>query len=231
MKWYQAHLRVMSQLFELGIFDEVNSCYRKYCLEETKDAYEQLLALVINDDIKLYCEALSAKKLAKNVLTTSNIMTYYFKATACFAMFKALQKVSVSDFDRIYASDEMPNMYYKVLFEPNGELKNDVLMQAVKSQTFKSSPKDFVGVFVKFDIVSYITSNAFALPSLAPNDKGPFFFSMGQSKLQITISRSMVEELIKAESKQKKPRILASKNSTAKEVNYFLVVTRENSRF
>ena len=231
MKWYQAHLRVMSQLFELGIFDEVNSCYRKYCLEETKDAYEQLLALVINDDIKLYCEALSAKKLAKNVLTTSNIMTYYFKATACFAMFKALQKVSVSDFDRIYASDEMPNMYYKVLFEPNGELKNDVLMQAVKSQTFKSSPKDFVGVFVKFDIVSYITSNAFALPSLAPNDKGPFFFSMGQSKLQITISRSMVEELIKAESKQKKPRILASKNSTAKEVNYFHIDSKLDSGF
>ena len=231
MKWYQAHLRVMSQLFELGIFDEVNSCYRKYCLEETKDAYEQLLALVINDDIKLYCEALSAKKLAKNVLTTSNIMTYYFKATACFAMFKALQKVSVSDFDRIYASDEMPNMYYKVLFEPNGELKNDVLMQAVKSQTFKSSPKDFVGVFVKFDIVSYITSNAFALPSLAPNDKGPFFFSMGQSKLQITISRSMVEELIKAESKQKKTRILASKNSTAKEVNYFHIDSKLDSGF
>ena len=25
MKWYQAHLRVMSHLFELGLFDEVNS--------------------------------------------------------------------------------------------------------------------------------------------------------------------------------------------------------------
>ena len=221
----------MSRLFELGLFDEVNTSYRNYCLEETKDAYEQLLTLVINDDIKLYCDALSAKKLAKNVLTTSNIMTYYFKATACFAMVKALQRVSVSDFDHIYASDEMPNMYYKVLFEPNGELKNEVLMQAVKAQTFKSSPKDFVRVFLQFDIISYITSKAFDLPSLTSNDNRPFFFSMGQSKVQNTISRSMVEELIKAESKQKKPRILASKTSTAKEVNYFHIDSKLDSGF
>ena len=229
MKWYQAHLRVMSRMFELGFFDEVNASYRNYCLENTPSAYQQLLSLVINDDIKLYCDALSAKKLAKNTLTTSNIVAYFFKATAGFTMFKALKRVFVSDFDDICASDEMPSRCYNALFEPNGELKDDALMQAVKAQTFKSSPTKFVSALLKFDIISYITSNAFNLPLLSEDE--PFFFGFGGSNVQTTISRSEVEALIKAESKQKTPRVLAQETSTAKEFNYFHIDSKLDSGF
>ena len=66
MKWYQAHLRVMSRLFELGFFDEVNSCYRKFCIEGTPSDRELFMRLVLNDnDIKLYCDVLSAKNVVK----------------------------------------------------------------------------------------------------------------------------------------------------------------------
>ena len=40
MKWYQAHLRVMSHLFELGFFDEINTSYRNYSIEGTISALE-----------------------------------------------------------------------------------------------------------------------------------------------------------------------------------------------
>ena len=231
MKWYQAHLRVVSHLFELGFFDEVNSCYRKYCLENTKDAYEQLLGLVINDDIKLYCEALSAKKLAKNVLTTSNILSYYFKATACFAMVKALQKVSNGKLNVVDPSDEMPEKYYQVLFEPNGELKNDVLMQAVKAQTFNSSPTEFVSALLKFDIIPYINGSHFHLLALSNDDEFFFSFDQNSKNERNVISKSEIGPLKVAESKQKPPRILASEASTAKEVNYFHIDSKLDSGF
>ena len=228
MKWYQAHLRVMSHLFELGLFDEVNTSYRNYCLENTKDAYEQLLGLVINEDIKLYCEALSAKKLAKNVLTTSNILSYYFKATACFAMVKALQKVSKANFNDVDPAEKMPEKYYQVLFEPNGELKNDVLMQAVKAQTFNSSPTEFVSALLKFDIIPYITGSHFHLLALSNDD---IFVSIFDKNERNVISKNEIGLLKVAEAKQKTPRVLASEASTAKKVNYFHIDSKLDSGF
>ena len=228
MKWYQAHLRVMSHLFELGLFDEVNTSYRNYCLENTKDAYEQLLGLVINEDIKLYCEALSAKKLAKNVLTTSNILSYYFKATACFAMVKALQKVSKANFNDVDPAEEMPEKYYQVLFEPNGELKNDVLMQAVKAQTFSSSPTEFVSALLKFDIIPYINGSHFHLLALSNDD---IFVSIFDKNERNVISKNEIGLLKVAEAKQKTPRVLAGEAATAKKVNYFHIDSKLDSGF
>ena len=79
MRWYQVHLRVLSRLFELGLFDEVNASYRNYSLNRNTVNKELFKSLVITDDIKLYCNALSENKLARNAVNVSNILISYFK--------------------------------------------------------------------------------------------------------------------------------------------------------
>ena len=150
MKWYQAHLRVMSRLFELGFFDEVNSCYRKFCIEGTPSDRELFMRLVLNDnDIKLYCEVLSEKNVVNNKLDSSDVVVYYYQAIACFTMVKALPKLSSSKLDEVKVDKDMPFRPYNVLFEKNGDIKDDVLIKAFKEHKFTSSPKGFVSAFLR----------------------------------------------------------------------------------
>ena len=228
MQWYQVHLKVLSRMFELGLFDEVNSCYRNYCLENTKDAYEQLLNLVINDAIKQYCCALRASARAKNSLTASQIVAYYVKATACFTMAKALQKICVGELKDVVASDEMPDKYYQMLFKPNGELKDDVLIQAFNEQTFTFSPQFFVTTILRFDINKYLSSYKFKLPS---ENMREFNLRNIFTPIQYLISRDEETVLRREEAENKTSSNLANNASTAKEVNYFHVDSKLDSGF
>ena len=167
MKWYQAHLRVMSRLFELGFFDEVNSCYRKFCIEGTPSDRELFMRLVLNDnDIKLYCDVLSAKNLVKKHLPYSDIVAYYYQAIACFTMAKALPKQSASKLNEVEASEDMPLRSYNALFEKNGEIKDNVLINAFKKQDFTSSPKVFVTTLLRFNYDRYLSGKDLSVISL-----------------------------------------------------------------
>ena len=167
MKWYQAHLRVMSRLFELGFFDEVNSCYRKFCIEGTPSDRELFMRLVLNDnDIKLYCDVLSAKNLVKKHLPYSDIVAYYYQAIACFTMAKALPKQSASKLNEVEASEDMPLRPYNALFEKNGEIKDNVLINAFKKQDFISSPKVFVTTLLRFNYDRYLSGKDLSVISL-----------------------------------------------------------------
>ena len=124
MKWYQAHFRVMLRLFELGCFDEVNSCYRKNCIEGTQSDRLHFMRLVLDDnDIKLYCDELSAQNFVINNLGASDVVAYYYQAIACFTMVKALPKLSSSKLNGVQVYDEMPVSHYDVLFEKTGRSK------------------------------------------------------------------------------------------------------------
>ena len=222
MKWYQAHIRVMSRLFELGLFDEVNTSYRNYCLESTPSAYEKLVSLVAVGDIKIYCDELSPQNLAKNVLTTSNIVIYYYKAIAGFTMFKALQNVKGVKLHKIAVKDEMPTNYYQVLFEPNGELKEDVVISAFKEKAFNGSPKGFVGHFTRFNYSECLTDGSFKLESLG--DYG--FFNV----IKYNFTSNEAQHASRAyNSSNKIPT--PSKASKSKEINYFHIDGELDSGF
>ena len=222
MKWYQAHIRVMSRLFELGLFDEVNTSYRNYCLESTPSAYEKLVSLVAVGDIKIYCDELSPQNLAKNVLTTSNIVIYYYKAIAGFTMFKALQNVKGVKLHKIAVNDEMPTNYYQVLFEPNGELKEDVVISAFKEKAFNGSPKGFVGHFTRFNYNECLTDGSFKLEPLA--DYGFF------NSIKCDFTSNEAQHAIRGyNSSNKIPT--PTKASKSKEINYFHVDGELDSGF
>ena len=222
MKWYQAHIRVMSRLFELGLFDEVNTSYRNYCLESTPSAYEKLVSLVAVGDIKIYCDELSPQNLAKNVLTTSNIVIYYYKAIAGFTMFKALQNVKGVKLHKIAVNDEMPTNYYQVLFEPNGELKEDVVISAFNEKAFNGSPKGFVGHFIRFNYNECLTDGSFKLEPLA--DYGFF------NSIKCDFTSNEAQHAIRGyNSSNKIPT--PSKASKSKEINYFHVDGELDSGF
>ena len=225
MKWYQAHIRVMSRLFELGLFDEVNTSYRNYCLESTPSAYEKLVSLVAVGDIKIYCDELSPQNLAKNVLTTSNIVIYYYKAIAGFTMFKALQNVKGVKLHKIAVNDEMPTNYYQVLFEPNGELKEDVVISAFNEKAFNGSPKGFVGHFIRFNYNECLTDGSFKLEPLA--DYGFF------NSIKCDFTSNEAQHAIRGyNSSNKIPTpSKASKASKSKEINYFHVDGELDSGF
>ena len=232
MKWYQAHLRVMSRLFELGLFDEVNACYRKYCLEGTPSAYEEFLNLVVKGDVKLYCDALNAEKLAKNVLKTNTIVTYYYKAVAGFAMFKALQDVDGIKLHYVAAIEEMPACCYQVLFEPNGELKSDVLANAVKKQAFNGSPKGFVGIFIRFNLKSYLIKNNFILSRLTDFDSFDDEKLIFTSELaQDTIADSYYGQSISVNAGNKAQSSVPKSTLTSKKINYFNIDSNLDSGF
>ena len=222
MKWFQAHVRVMSRLFELGLFDEVNTSYRNYCLESKPSAYEKLVSLVAVGDIKIYCDELSPQNLAKNVLTTSNIVMYYYKAIAGFTMFKALQNVKGVKLHKIAVNDEMPNNYYQVLFEPNGELKEDVVISAFKEKAFNGSPKGFVGNFIRFNYSECLTDNSL---TLEPLEEYGFFNS-----IKCNFTSDEAQNAIRAyHSSNKIPT--PSKSSKSKGINYFHIEGELDSGF
>ena len=222
MKWYQAHIRVMSRLFELGLFDEVNTSYRNYCLESTPSAYEKLVSLVAVGDIKIYCDELSPQNLAKNVLTTSNIVIYYYKAIAGFTMFKALQNVKGVKLHKIAVNDEMPTNYYQVLFEPNGELKEDVVISAFNEKAFNGSPKGFVGHFTRFNYNECLTDSSFKLEPLA--DYGFF------NSIKCDFTSNEAQHAIRGyNSSNKIPT--PTKASKSKEINYFHIDGELDSGF
>ena len=232
MKWYQAHLRVMSRLFELGFFDEVNSCYRNFALHCNPSDQEQLMSLVIDHDIKLYCTALSAEKLAKKSLNTSKVMTYYYKATAGFTMFKALQEVDGTRFDRINVSDDMPYKHFQVLFDESGVLKEDVVINAFKSQTFNSTPQGFVGNFLRFNHKDYLNDQNFRLCKLTGRSvfddvHGNFTSKEAQeliSQYDYTFSRAL-------EARNKEQSAAPKKASKSQKINYFHINSELDSSF
>ena len=233
MKWYQAHLRVMSRLFELGFFDEVNSCYRKFCIEGTPSDRELFMRLVLNDnDIKLYCDVLSAKNLVKKHLPYSDIVAYYYQAIACFTMAKALPKQSASKLNEVEASEDMPLRPYNALFEKNGEIKDNVLINAFKKQDFTSSPKVFVTTLLRFNYDRYLSGKDLSVISL----NSYAYYHYRESNLTSKAAHNAISTIYSYEfwdlDARKNLKSEADKKvSTVKVGNYFYIDSKLDSGF
>ena len=222
MKWYQAHVRVMAHLFKLGLFDKVNTSYRNFCMESNPSAKDQLIELVSDEDIKLYCEALSEKKLAGNKLTTQNIVNYYYKATTCFVMFKALQKVAGKKLAKLSVIDDMPNECYQELFVPNGQINDDVIIKACTKQDFTYSPKEFVSSFLNFKVSDYLNGDSFALPELPCNDSIMAHFIREQNgNYACELAQKVISPYLDFDDEGDDSDHLAVKKAKAKGINYF----------
>ena len=233
MRWYQVHLRVLSRLFELGLFDEVNASYRNYSLNRNTVNKDLFKSLVINDDIKLYCNALSENKLARNAVNVSNILISYFKATACFTIVKALQDSVGISFDTIKITDEIPANCYQVLFTENGELKDDVLINAFNHQGFTNSPKDLVSTFLKFDYENYLCFENFKIDTITDDD-----FKLA-CKLNLTSEAAQdiitnyydYRVLNKLQARKKAYRIAEKQAAASQGINYFNSYSKLDSGF
>ena len=233
MRWYQVHLRVLSRLFELGLFDEVNASYRNYSLNRNTVNKELFKSLVINDDIKLYCNALSENKLARNAVNVSNILISYFKTTACFTIVKALQDSVGISFDTIKITDKIPANCYQVLFTENGELKDDVLINAFNHQGFTNSPKDLVSTFLKFDYENYLCFENFKIDTITDDD-----FKLA-CKLNLTSEAAQdiitnyydYRVLNKLQARKKAYRIAEKQAAASQGINYFNSYSKLDSGF
>ena len=236
MKWCHAQLRVMLRLFELGLFDEVNTCYRKYCIEGTKSDFESFKSLVLEDnDIKLYCDEFKPQNISKKKRDYSDIVAYYYKATACFTMVKAIPKISESKLNKIKAYEDMPVRSYNVLFEQNGDIKDDVLIKAFKKQDFPCSPKVFVSTLLSFNQNLHPFGLDLVLPSWTE------FGVLNKNKIltsqaaQDTISStkplgfSEIESSKKIQAETDKEVPTSKEAPTSKEVNYFNIDSKLDS--
>ena len=232
MRWYQVHLRVLSRLFELGLFDEVNASYRNYSLNRNTVNKELFKSLVINDDIKLYCNALSENKLARNAVNVSNILISYFKATACFTMVKALQDSVGISFDTIKITDEIPANCYQVLFSEKGELKDDVLINAFNHQGFTNSPKDLVSTFLKFDYENYLSFENFKIDTITDDDfKLACKLNLTSEAAQDIITNYDYRVLNKLQARKKAYRIAEKNAADTQGINYFNSYSKLDSGF
>ena len=232
MRWYQVHLRVLSRLFELGLFDEVNASYRNYSLNRNTVNKELFKSLVITDDIKLYCNALSENKLARNAVNVSNILISYFKTTACFTIVKALQDSVGISFDTIKITDEIPANCYQVLFTEMGELKDEVLINAFNHQGFTNSPKDLVSTFLKFDYENYLSFENFKIDTITDD-----YFKLA-CKLNLTseaaqdiITNYDYRVLNKLQARKKAYRIAEKNAADTQGINYFNSYSKLDSGF
>ena len=230
MKWCHAQLRVMLRLFELGLFDEVNTCYRKYCIEGTKSDFESFKSLVLEDnDIKLYCDEFKPQNISKKKRDYSDIVAYYYKATACFTMVKAIPKISESKLNKIKAYEDMPVRSYNVLFEQNGDIKDDVLIKAFKKQDFPCSPKVFVSTLLSFNQNLHPFGLDLVLPSWTE------FGVLNKNKIltsqaaQDTISSTKPLGFSEIESSKKIQAETDKEAPTSKEVNYFNIDSKLDS--
>ena len=230
MKWCHAQLRVMLRLFELGLFDEVNTCYRKYCIEGTKSDFESFKSLVLEDnDIKLYCDEFKPQNISKKKRDYSDIVAYYYKATACFTMVKAIPKISESKLNKIKAYEDMPVRSYNVLFEQNGDIKDDVLIKAFKKQDFPCSPKVFVSTLLSFNQNLHPFGLDLVLPSWTE------FGVLNKNKIltsqaaQDTISSTKPLGFSEIESSKKIQAETDKEAPTSKEVNYFKIDSKLDS--
>ena len=236
MKWCHAQLRVMLRLFELGLFDEVNTCYRKYCIEGTKSDFESFKSLVLEDnDIKLYCDEFKPQNISKKKRDYSDIVAYYYKATACFTVVKAIPKISESKLNKIKAYEDMPVRSYNVLFEQNGDIKDDVLIKAFKKQDFPCSPKVFVSTLLSFNQNLHPFGLDLVLPSWTE------FGVLNKNKIltsqaaQDTISStkplgfSEIESSKKIQAETDKEVPTSKEAPTSKEVNYFNIDSKLDS--
>ena len=232
MRWYQVHLRVLSRLFELGLFDDVNASYRNYSLNRNTVNKELFKSLVITDDIKLYCNALSENKLARNAVNVSNILISYFKTTACFTIVKALQDSVGISFDTIKITDEIPANCYQVLFTEMGELKDEVLINAFNHQGFTNSPKDLVSTFLKFDYENYLSFENFKIDTITDD-----YFKLA-CKLNLTseaaqdiITNYDYRVLNKLQARKKAYRIAEKNAADTQGINYFNSYSKLDSGF
>ena len=129
----------------------------------------------------------------------------------------------------------MPVRSYNVLFEQNGDIKNDVLIKAFKKQDFPCSPKVFVSTLLSFNQNLHPFGLDLVLPSWTE------FGVLNKNKIltsqaaQDTISStkplgfSEIESYKKIQAETDKEVPTSKEAPTSKEVNYFNIDSKLDS--
>ena len=159
MKWFQAHLRVMSRLFELGLFDEVNASYRRMCGSDSAEDQAHFLELVLNKEIREHCHHLfytqpNYKQCDRRSFNV--VLQFHYDVVAGLTLFKVVAPFAKSNFVKANVSTTFPVSFYKALFEPSGKIKDDVLMAAFNNKSYVRSPHQFVVEFLVYRRNSYL---------------------------------------------------------------------------
>ena len=179
--------------------------------------------------ILLHCDEFKPQNISKKKRDYSDIVAYYYKATACFTMVKAIPKISESKLNKIKAYEDMPVRSYNVLFEQNGDIKDDVLIKAFKKQDFPCSPKVFVSTLLSFNQNLHPFGLDLVLPSWTE------FGVLNKNKIltsqaaQDTISSTKPLGFSEIESSKKIQAETDKEAPTSKEVNYFNIDSKLDS--
>ena len=150
MKWFQAHFRVMTRLFELGLFDEVNACYRRWSISDSEEDQAHFLELVLNKEIEQYRDFSLLFHTSYKVDWYSNhgLLLFNYNAKAILTLYQVIT-ASLKAFITVDASTTMYKDCYTELFEPSGKIKDDVLIAAFNNEVFRGHPCEFLHVFLK----------------------------------------------------------------------------------
>ena len=144
-------------------------------------------------------------------------------------MVKAIPKISESKLNKIKAYEDMPVRSYNVLFEQNGDIKDDVLIKAFKKQDFPCSPKVFVSTLLSFNQNLHPFGLDLVLPSWTE------FGVLNKNKIltsqaaQDTISSTKPLGFSEIESSKKIQAETDKEAPTSKEVNYFNIDSKLDS--
>ena len=150
MKWFQAHFRVMSRLFELGLFDGVNACYRRLSISDSEEDQAHFLELVLNKEIEQYRDFCLVFLTSYKVDCYSNhgLLLFYFNAKAILTLYQVITASLKDPFITVDAATTMYEDFYTELFEPSGKIKDDVLIAAFNNEVFRGRPGEFLHVFL-----------------------------------------------------------------------------------
>ncbi|MCK0515186.1 hypothetical protein MXE38_10100 [Anaerobiospirillum sp. NML120448] len=227
MKWFQAHLRVMSRLFELGVFDEVNASYRRMCCSDSAEDQAHFLELVLNKEIREHCHHLfytqpNYKQCDRRSFNV--VLQFHYDVVAGLTLFKVVAPFAKSNFVKANVSTTFPVSFYKALFEPSGKIKDDVLMAAFNNKSYVRSPHQFVVEFLVYRRNSYLFDSDCTIKTLKHDIRyDPFLFA---ENARYSVASYYISEEEKAAKFENAQGYCIEEPTDSQKINYFQIDSR-----
>ena len=157
MKWFQAHLRVMSR-------------------SDSAEDQAHFLELVLNKEIREHCHHLfytqpNYKQCDRRSFNV--VLQFHYDVVAGLTLFKVVAPFAKSNFVKANVSTTFPVSFYKALFEPSGKIKDDVLMAAFNNKSYVRSPHQFVVEFLVYRRNSYLFDSDCTIKTLKHDIRMP----------------------------------------------------------
>ena len=231
MKWFQAHFRVMSRLFELGLFDEVNACYRRLSISDSEEDQAHFIELVLNNEIEEYRDFCLVFLTSYKVDCYSNhgLLLYYYNAKAILTLYQVITASLKDPFITVDAATTMYEDFYTELFEPSGKIKDDVLIAAFNNEVFRGHPGEFLHVFLDSLPSLYYFDNDFQIQHIK---KYCFYGSISRPTIssqaisEFDLSNFKFSEEAKADKFENAQGYCIEEPTDSQKINYFQIDSR-----